>query len=89
MSRVGAITWIMLNPSTADFYRDDPTIRRVTRFSAAWGFRDVWVVNLFAARTTDPKMLRSFTDPVGVGGDNYEGCRNDKEILSLSCYVGE
>lgn len=57
--------WIMLNPSTASADADDPTIRRITAFSRAWGKGGVIVVNLFALRATDPAKLRTHHDPVG------------------------
>lgn len=47
----------MLNPSTADATTDDPTIRRVIRFSTDWGFGRLIVVNLYAQRATKPKHL--------------------------------
>jgi hypothetical protein len=66
-------TWIMLNPSRADAFQDDPTIRRCRSFSRRWrcgGFR---VVNLFAWRTPEPSALLRSPDPVGP--------RNDAAIL--------
>lgn len=51
------ITWIMLNPSTADATRDDATIRRAVRFSAREGFGTAIVVNLFGFVATDPRAL--------------------------------
>lgn len=55
MTGYGEIAWVMLNPSTADHSRNDPTIRRVLDFSRRWGFRDLRVVNLVPLRSTDPK----------------------------------
>jgi len=60
-----AVAFVMLNPSTADARRDDPTIRRCIGFARAWGFGGVDVVNLFAYRATDPRELLRVADPVG------------------------
>ncbi len=48
------LVWVMLNPSTADADVDDPTIRRVMRFSKDWGYDGCTVVNVFAWRATKP-----------------------------------
>ena len=53
----GAVGFVMLNPSTADAYEDDPTIRRCVGFAKSWGFRSLYVANLFAWRATDPAIL--------------------------------
>jgi hypothetical protein len=55
----------MLNPSTADEEVDDPTIRRCMGFARAWGYDGIIVVNLYAYRTTSPRILRRVRDPVG------------------------
>jgi hypothetical protein len=47
----------MLNPSTADAFRDDPTVARCRRRSAALGYAKMIIVNLFALRSTDPAGL--------------------------------
>lgn len=60
------VMWIMLNPSTADADIDDPTIRRCIEFSKRWGYGAMWVGNLYAWRSTDPKGLNSSGDPEGV-----------------------
>ena len=65
------ITWIMLNPSTADAEQDDPTIRRCITFSDRWGFSKLIVVNLFALRATNPKHLLTETNPVGQRNHAY------------------
>lgn len=60
-----AITFIMLNPSTADDVNDDPTIRRCIGFAKRDGFGVLNVVNLYAMRTTQPKHLLDIADPEG------------------------
>lgn len=69
----GTLCWAMLNPSTADDTLDDPTIRRVKRFTLDAGARHLEVVNLFAARATRPKRLYENVDPVGELNDYHIG----------------
>ena len=61
--------FIMLNPSTADGLTDDPTIRRCKAFCQSWSCCQLTVVNLFAMRSTDPKLLLAALEPSGP--DNY------------------
>ena len=63
--------FIMLNPSTADATLNDPTITRCMGFASRWGYRELWVVNLFAYRATDPDDLVDALDPVGFESDGY------------------
>ena len=63
--------WVMLNPSTADAFTDDPTIRRCIRFAACHGAGGIIVVNLFAYRAADPAALRGVADPVGEFNDAF------------------
>jgi hypothetical protein len=65
------VLFVMLNPSTADADRDDPTIRRCIGFARAWGFGRLDVVNLFAFRTALPGRLRGSRDPVGPDNDRH------------------
>ena len=53
-----SLLWVMLNPSTADATQDDPTIRRVMRFTADHGYGSLLVLNLWPLRATDPKVMR-------------------------------
>lgn len=61
--------FVMLNPSTADAFADDPTIRRCVGFARAWGYGGIVVTNLFAFRATDPRKLRVAGDPIGPDND--------------------
>lgn len=63
--------WVMLNPSTADETRNDPTIRRCINFSKMWGAGRLVVVNLYAMRATRPAKLLHVDDPVGPENDQY------------------
>ena len=63
------VLFCMLNPSTATAEEDDPTIRRVVQFASREDATDLAVVNLFAARATNPKKLPTFDNPVGPDND--------------------
>lgn len=58
------VLWVMLNPSTADGLKDDPTIRRCVAFSRGWGFAALEVQNLYAWRATNPAELTRVHFPV-------------------------
>lgn len=68
---VESLTFVMLNPSTADANIDDPTIRRCIRFAKDHGFGGIRVLNLYAFRATNPKDMFRATDPVGPLNDSF------------------
>ena len=63
------VNFIMLNPSTADAFKVDPTVRRCLGYARAWGAGSLEVTNVFALRSTDPKALYGYYDPVGQDND--------------------
>ncbi|HEY9352763.1 MAG TPA: DUF1643 domain-containing protein [Nocardioides sp.] len=65
------VTFVMLNPSTADGIADDPTIRRCIGFARTWGATGLAVVNLYAFRATSPAELWKAEDPVGRQNDEF------------------
>lgn len=64
------LIFVMLNPSTANAYDDDPTIRRCMGFARSLGFSGIGVFNLYAYRATKPADLWLADEPTG-------GQRND------------
>lgn len=65
------LTFVMLNPSTADASIDDPTIRRCIGFAKRDGWGGIVVWNLYALRATDPAELRRHRDPIGPYNDSH------------------
>jgi hypothetical protein len=65
------VTFVMLNPSTADETKDDPTIRKCIGFAKKWDYGSIEVVNMYAWRATSPKDLDGVEHPVGKENDSY------------------
>lgn len=74
-STAPALSFIMLNPSTADATNDDPTIRRCIGFAKALGCGGIQVWNLFAWRARHPSDLPKDT-AVAVGPNNSSALAN-------------
>ncbi len=76
--------FIGLNPSTADETRDDPTVRRCIRFAQGWGYGRMFMLNIFAYRSTDPRLLRNVADPIGPGTNAaiVRICRRAKLVVA-------
>ena len=69
--RDGVCLFIMLNPSTADEVKSDPTVTRCKGFAERWGYGALWVCNLFAIRSPNPEILEESSDPVGPMNDHH------------------
>ena len=59
------LPWVLLNSSSADAARNDPTVTRLIGFSRHWGFGGLWLVNAYAAVATQPEQLFALQDNVG------------------------
>jgi len=60
----------MMNPSTADHTKNDPTILKIIRYSKKWGYGAVLVLNIYAFRTSRPENLpQVMKDAVGKAND--------------------
>jgi hypothetical protein len=68
-SALPMITFVLLNPSTADAVELDPTLRRCVGFAKREGNGGMVILNLYAFRTKDPKVLMAAANPVGPDND--------------------
>jgi hypothetical protein len=59
------VAFIGLNPSTADETQDDPTVRRCLGYAKKWGYGSMVMLNIFAFRATDPRVMKAAADPMG------------------------
>jgi hypothetical protein len=75
--------FVMLNPSTADAFVLDPTVRRCVEFARRWGSDVLEVVNLFALRSTDPSALLDHHS-----GERGDDPINDREIIEACTKPG-
>lgn len=80
------VGFIGLNPSTADANQDDPTIRRCRNFSKSWGYGGMIMVNLFAFRATDPKVMKAHDEPVGDSNDFFLNYVDEQCPLVVACW---
>lgn len=65
------LIWMMLNPSTADELKNDPTVERCEQRARMWGFGGVEVFNIFSYRATDPDDMKAYIDPIGPNNDDW------------------
>lgn len=79
------VVFVMLNPSTADAFKNDPTVARCCEFARRWGADVLDVVNLFALRSTDPAALLTAKDR-GDDIDNdrsiYVACAGARHVIA-------
>ena len=64
------VAFVGLNPSTADEFHNDNTVRRCIRFAQAWQYDGMIMLNAFAYRDTDPKKMKRFSHPIGDENDD-------------------
>ena len=78
------VTFVGLNPSTADAVKNDPTVTRCINYAKSWGYGGMFMLNAFAFRATDPQVMRSASDPVGCHNDGYilDYARRSKAIIA-------
>lgn len=75
------VLFIMLNPSTADENKNDPTVERCERYARSWGAGGLHVCNLFAYRATAPDEMKAQLDPIGI--DNNHAITSDAKKAGI------
>ena len=65
------VCFIGLNPSTADYTVDDPTVKRWMHFAEAWGYGGFVAVNLYPFRSSSPADCREWSNYENNGPDWY------------------
>ena len=68
-SSLPVLTFVLLNPSTADANQLDPTLKRCVRFAMRDGYGGMTIANLYAFRTRSPAVMKAASDPVGPDND--------------------
>ena len=69
-SDLDTIVWVLLNPGTGDTDgKPRRTLAKCINWSTQWGYASLTIVNLFALRSTDPKVLRTLRNRIDLKND--------------------
>ena len=80
------MAFVGLNPSKADELTNDNTVKRCMSFAQGFGYDGIWMLNLFAYRATDPKVMQAFHEPVGPGNDEALARVHNLSSLTVVCW---
>jgi hypothetical protein len=77
------LTFILLNPSTADDTEDDPATKKCIEIAREHNFRRVEVVNLFSVIESDSQDLRDIDEPLRPENDEHilAACEQADKII--------
>lgn len=81
-----ALAVVGLNPSTADAFKDDNTIRKLIKFAKRDGFTRLWMLNAGAYRATDPRTMKKQLDPAGPHNEAYLKHYTNLADATLCCW---
>lgn len=65
------VMFIGLNPSTANEFKDDPTVTRCISYAKQWGYGGIIMGNIFAYRTSSTDEMKRAEDPIGRENDAW------------------
>lgn len=81
-----ALMFLMLNPSTADEHRNDPTVARCETRARAMGFGAVMIANIFAFRATRPQDLKRAKAPNGDMNNALLDCWSTQAGMTIAAW---
>ena len=79
-----AISFLMLNPSTADEVDNDPTIERCQRRAITMGYGSMIIVNLFPFRMTDSTLLNTVDNLLGDADEANDCILRAVQVSSIT-----
>lgn len=82
------LAWLMLNPSTADAFKMDPTVTRCFNRTTWHQANEMIILNLFAMRSPYPKDLYHIDDPIGPLNDEFITQTLAENDIELVCAWG-
>lgn len=80
------VAFIGLNPSTADATNNDPTVTRCVNFARHWDYDGMVMLNLFAYRATDPKVMKAQQKPIGASNNQAIRDVSQRAGLVVCCW---
>ena len=80
------VSFIGLNPSTADESKNDPTVTRCVNYATEWGYDGMFMLNIFAYRATDPKDMKAFQSPIGEYNDAWLKKTVKESEVAIACW---
>lgn len=80
------VMFIGLNPSTADEEKNDTTISKCIGFAKKFGYGGIYMLNLFAFRSTYPTDLIGVSDPIGPGNEEAFGYYRSRVGLIVAAW---
>lgn len=80
------ISFIGLNPSTADQIFNDSTVTRCINFAYSWGYGGLYMLNEFAYRATEPKEMKKAEDPVGPRNNYWLNFYSKITDINIACW---
>lgn len=80
------VSFIGLNPSTADETKSDPTVTHCINYAREWECDGMFMLNIFAFRATDPKVMKKHPSPIGDDNDAWLKKTVKESGIVIACW---